>query len=326
MIHYLLSMIFFPCMCEDTDCIWRNLSDAKTSIVYGGCGIAFLSFVLLVITVALTIWSYCRFNGFREYIEMLILILSIFLMLMCFCESFQWLVIFTGKNRVYNALCIVIAFTREYLMIAIMINATCIATHLCLQICRPKCLQVIGDERKRIYRRVMWLYLLLQITVPFLFVPWPFIRNLYGVDETLCWICNDKSAEGLVIKIASWYMWPFAFILFIMISLLATSIILCKRAAVKCNCNVCSLLIVMTVLILAMPPIAVDFFYMQQTSQRRNELLDQLLGDLPISVVWLLSSVILMGRIICRMNRMTRRRHPLNRIQVNALNETSSLM
>ena len=80
---------------------------------------------------------------------------------------------------------------------------------------------------------------------PFLFVPWPVIRNLYGVDETICWICNDKFTEGLVIKIASWYMWPFAFILFIMPSvLLATSIILCKRAEVKYNNNAFSLLII----------------------------------------------------------------------------------
>ena len=294
-------------MCEDTDCTQSNLTDAKTWIIYGCCGIAFLSFILLAITIALTIWLYCRFNGFREYIEIHILILSIFLMLMSFCESFQWLVIFTGKNRVYNALCIVIAFTREYLMIAIMINATCIATHLCLQICRPKCLQVIGDERKRIYRRVMWLYLLLQITVPFLFVPWPFIRNLYGVDETLCWICNDKSAEGLVIKIASWYMWPFAFILFIMISLSATSIILCKCAAVKCNTNVCSLLTMLIGFVLVILSNIVDFAHNQHN--HNNILLGQLLSELPTSVMWLLSSVVLLGRIIYRMNFINNRRH-----------------
>ena len=252
---------------------------------------------------------------------MLIMILSIFLMLMSLCESFQWLVLYASKKDVYRALCILTAVIRQYLIIALFIHAICIAIHLILQICPPKCLRVIHHEKQRKYKCLMWIYLLLDTAVPVLFLPWPFIKNLYGVDATICWICNDKSAEGMLIKIASWYIWIFVFIVFIILSLLATCIILYRRAAVKFNTNVCSLLLIMSGLVCIAVSSTIDFAF----NHGKSIFLGQLLSDLPISVLWLLSSVVLMGRIIYRIHLGKRRRNPFVHIQVNP-NEKSSLV
>ena len=282
-----------------------NLSYVETSIIIVCCGTSFVSFLLLTSAVALGIYLYRKNNGFVEYIEIHILFLSIFLMAMSFIESFHWFAIFAGKIRAFNIGCIAIAFLRQYCSIALLVNVICIAIHLLLQICPPKCLQVIEKEKRKKYKYVIRTYLVLETMVPLLFTPWPFIYNLYGVDETVCWIsdCNfQHRADAHVMRIVLLFMWLGLVAIVILFSLLATCIILCLRASVKFNASVCSLLILTSLFF------AVSLSMCLGYSFHSDVLISQLLSDLPISMLWLLCGLVLTGRVICRITCKTSRR------------------
>ena len=265
---------------------------------------------MLATTVALSIFLYRRLHGSIEYIEVLILILSIFLMVMSFIESFHWFVIFATNKPAFNTGCIAIAFFRQYFCIALLINVVCIAIHLNLQVCPPKCLQVIGNERKKKYRYLILLYLLLETTVPSLFVPWPFLKKLYGVDATVCWIseCHGPSCldDALIMKVLLWFMWPSVVALFLMISLIATSITLCRRTSVKFNANVVSLLILASVFIVVAVLNGIEY----AINGVKNVFISQMVVDLPISAMWLICGLVLLGRIIYQIYFKNKRNYP----------------
>ena len=264
-----------------------------------------MSFLLLTSAVALGIYLYHRNNGFVEYIEIHILFLSMFLMAMSFIESFHWFAIFARKNRAFNIGCIAIAFLRQYCCIALLVNIICIAIHLLLQICPPKCLQVIEKEKRKKYKYVIWTYLVLETMVPLLFTPWPFIYNLYGVDETVCWIseCNvQHRADAHVMKIVLLLMWLGLVTSVMLISLLATCIILCLRASVKFNASVCSLLILTSLFFAVSLSMCIGYRF------HSDVLVSQLFSSLPIAILLLLCGFVLTGRIICRMSCKTSRR------------------
>ena len=178
----------------------------------------------------------------------------------------------------------------------------CIAIYLLLQICPPKRLQVIEKEKRKKYKYVIRTYLVLETMVPLLFTPWPFIYNLYGVDETVCWIsdCNFQyRADASVMKIVLLLMWLGLVAFVILFSLLATCIILCLRASVKFNASVCSLLILTSLFF------AVSLSMCIGHSFHSDVLISQLLSDLPISMLWLLCGLVLTGRVICRITCKT---------------------
>ena len=264
-----------------------------------------MSFLLLTSAVALGIYLYRRNNGFVGYIEIHILFLSMFLMAMSFIESFHWFAIFARKIRAFYIGCIAIAFLRQYCCIALLVNIICIAIHLLLQICPPKCLQVIEKEKRKKYKYVIRTYLVLETMVPLLFTPWPFIYNLYGVDETICWIsdCNvQHRADAHVMKIVLLFMWLGLATSVMLISLLATCIILCLRASVKFNASVCSLLILTSLFFAVSLSICIGYGF------HSNVLIHQLFRDLPVAILLLLCGFVLTGRVICRMSCKTSRR------------------
>ena len=274
-----------------------NLSDVETFIIIGCCGISFVSFLLLTSAVALGIYLYHRNNGFLEYIEIHILFLSSFLMAMSFVESFQWFAILARRNEEFNIGCIAVAFLRQYFSIALLVNMICIGIHLLLQICPPKCLQVIENEKRKKYKNIILMFLVLETMVPFLFTPWPFIHNSYGIDDTVCWIseCNFQyRAATRVMKIVLLFMWPLLVTSLTLISLFATCIILRLRASVNFNANICSLLILVLVFFAVSLSMCIGYKF------HSDVFVSQLFNDIPISMLWLTCGLVLIGRAIFR--------------------------
>ena len=177
---------------DRTDCA-NNLTAAERSIIIAYSGISFISFLILVATVGLHIYLYCRKINSAEYIGILLFIFSFFLMLFTLIESFQWFVILTDRSQAFLIGCMIIAVIHQYCLITLLTNITCIAIHLTLQICTPKCLTVIENERKKRYKYLMCLYLFIDAAVPLLYVPWPFTKMAYGPNGIVC--CMDTSMQ-----------------------------------------------------------------------------------------------------------------------------------
>ena len=207
-------------------------------------------------------------------------------------ESFQWLAIFAGKSEAFKTGCIVTAFFYQYCLIAVLTNMTCIAIHLLLQVYPPKCMAVIDLEKKKKYKCLMWLYLFLDTTVPLLYAPWPFIAKAYGQNEIICWIPKCKDQKNIW-KITLWYIWPLGVIAFVVAVIVVVFITLSLRTSVKCNTTVVALLIFMSGFSVAAIVSGVNFLI-----HPTEIILSDVLANLPVPTVLLLTSLVLVFRAI----------------------------
>ena len=263
------------------------------------CGISFVAFLILMASVSLSMYLNCKRNSSVEYIETLFLVVSLFLMVFSFIQSLQWFVLFTGRGDAYDIGCIIIGALHQYLIIALLANITCLAIHILLQMRPPKCLQVIAKEKKRKFKRIMCLYLALAAVIPVLFVPWPFIENLYGNNVSLCWIseCNEHRANALVLKIVLWFIWPLVIAAFVMVVVIVAFTTLCLHTSQKLNANLCSMLIMLSAFIAVAVMNGIVF------ALDSNGLTGQLFGIVSISLLLLLCSIVLTVRVIITYRR-----------------------
>ena len=228
----------------DVQCSLMN-KDNSTIIIANliHAGISFLSFLISVPVVLLNVIVYMRRRVAIEHMEGLFMTLSIFLLLLTLDESFQWVLFCSSVG------CAVVGFIREYCLIALLANTLCISIHLLLQMCQPKCLQVIDEVRKRRSKITAIVYLVCAIVTPLLFVFWPFLTGGYGKDYSYCWILNDDGASWIV-RIVLWHAWALVICVFTLLVSLIVIRRLCLRAA-NCNGDIFTLILLMLGLLYA---------------------------------------------------------------------------
>lgn len=241
-------------------------------------GISFLSFVILIHVVLLSLVVYIKRRVIIEYMEGLFMTLSVLLMMLTLNESFQW-VIFCSSIA-----CQVIGFIREYCLIALLTNTMCISFHLLLHMCPPKCLQVIVETRQRRSKMLAIIYLLCAFMVPLLFVFWPFFIS-YGIDQQYCWISNDFP-NSWYIKVLLWHAWaPLACCFALLVSVVVI-VRICLHTA-KCNADTFPLMLLMAgflyaVIINALSALLVRWSYLSSTG----------------SLTYIFSSIVLLTRAV----------------------------
>ena len=218
-------------------CVFNNTNKAATEVlIYAG--LSSLSLLFLVPTVLITIFIYLKRRVVIEHMEGLFMTLSVILLSLTLNESFQWVLFCSSIG------CEVVGFVREYCLVALLSNILCIGFHLLLQMCQPKCFQVIDEVRRKRFRKLAVVYLLFVILVPLLFVFWPFLTwAKYGKDGTFCWI-SDTAIDPWYVKLVLWHIWALLICLFTLLVSLLVIARLFLRAA-KCNADVCTLLLLM---------------------------------------------------------------------------------
>lgn len=278
----------------------NNLTASEIHLLNAYCGISCITFLILAATFGLQVYLYCRKSSFTGYIETLLLILTFFLMLYSFIETLQWLRLFTGTSKGFNDGCMAIAFIHQYCLISLLTNITCIAVHLLLQIRPPRCLAVIGEEKKRRYNCLMWLYLLLDTMIPLLISVWPFIKMAYGQDNIICWIARSKDTNH-ILKITLWLIWPLGVAAFVVTISSLTLATLHFHTSEKCNATIVTFLILMSGFILAVVLNAISFFV------RANRIIYDVFSTLCVSILLLLASFVLLIRILYIIHVKSRR-------------------
>lgn len=219
----------------DEQCSLNNNTDNIANLVYAG--ISFLSFLISVPVVLLSVIVYMKRRVTIEHMEGLFMSLSVFLLLLTLTESFQWILFCSIAG------CMVVGFIREYCLIALLTNILCISIHLLLQICQPKFLQVIDEVRRRRSKILAIVYLLCAILTPLLFVFWPFLTSSYGKDDFYCWISNYYPTSWIV-RVSLWHVWAPVICGFTLLVSLIVIRRLCLRAA-NCNADMFTLMLLM---------------------------------------------------------------------------------
>ena len=225
----------------DEHCVLNHNATNISTLVYAG--ISFLSFLLLVPTVVLSVIIYFKRKVVMEHMEGLFLTLAVIMLSLSFNESFQWVLFCSSVG------CEVVGFIREFCLISLLSNTSCIGFHLLLQMCQlqmcqPKCLHVIDEVRRRRSRILAVVYLILVILIPLLFVFWPFLKNgKYGNDSSFCWISNEFHSPWYI-RILLWHIWALLICAFTLLVSLLVVARLCLRAA-KCNADIFTLLLLM---------------------------------------------------------------------------------
>ena len=178
-------------MADDQEgCVMTDTQIKIANHIY--TGISFLSFVVGLVSVLLNRCYNCRNKSKHEVdpIEGIFITALITFCILELVESFQWFALlkdFVG--------CTVLGVVKEYVLISILVIATCMGTHLLVVLTQPKCLKVIKEEKQRRYRILQRVYITVSLVIPILFVPWPFLTVGYGKDEFLCWLAKTTSCN-----------------------------------------------------------------------------------------------------------------------------------
>ena len=202
----------------------------KTSnILY--TSLSFVSFIFGLVSVTL---NQCYYHRYRDKYPVDSTEGIIFLALFVFTtfelvDSFQWILLLRSSLP-----CTVLGAVREYVMISGLVTQICLGTHLFVLITHPKCLQVIKEEKQKMFQILQRCYLIAAFAVPALFVPWPFINTGYGKDGYLCWLAYDcnvstVSASPVVYRLLMWHFWAVLVWIFAVIMFLIAIYHYCTR-------------------------------------------------------------------------------------------------
>ena len=178
------------------------------------CSVSFASFVMCTVATTLSLHRFCwkAKTVSTERTEKLLLYLVIFSTAYAGVNCFQWFRLLVQHGKPETGMgCTVVGFGIQYCGTGILVITLCTGIHLLLLVCRPKCLNNIL-EKKKWYRALDFLYLIIAVLVPLLFVPWPWINGRYGDAGHWCWIevwdesCNRVN-DGFYEQIFLWYFW-----------------------------------------------------------------------------------------------------------------------
>ena len=202
--------------------------------------VSFISLILSVVAVVFSVLEYCWKNKISiERTERLFVYLAILAMMFSFGGCFQWIALFsTSNNTTANAICEMVAFVWMYFSTGFVVITLCVGIHFLLLMCRPKCLQVIDEEKEKKFKRIEALYCAFAVSAAIVWSPLPFINNRYGYNFWICWIKTTKDDCGMIIdgliETSIFYMSCFfamAFSLVVIIIML--SLIYCRKRKVN---------------------------------------------------------------------------------------------
>ena len=209
---------------------------------------AFVTSALLFIT------SACVRFGKRisiERTETHFVAIGCILLLYSLVSSFHWVAFYEDTSNAVAG-CTAVAILSQYSLLSLLVATTCIGAHLLLLLCQPKFLRVIDEQKRHRYKHLEFLYIGLIISLPLAFLPWPFLKNLYGRTGHLCWIkaresdrhnCNVtiQILPGFLEQIVLYYLWSFLVFGFTIFVTLFIMILICRRTR-KGNANIYTLL------------------------------------------------------------------------------------
>ena len=212
-------------------------------------GLSFVSFLISLTTLMLTISQFYKKNTSTERSELIFVLISFVLTLLTFIESFQWVFLLSGKGAGLIA-CQILGAFREHGIVMLFVLVGCIGFHLVLLQQKPKFLMVIDEVKKRRYRNLVISYTLVTLIVPIVFLPWPLVVpsvKLYGPSAYICWIsqydenCSYLTA-GLIEQAALFYVWTVIMTFMTILIVCAVSVTVCRQVPRRYTTNYCTLL------------------------------------------------------------------------------------
>ena len=201
---------------------------------------SFISLILSVVAVVFSVREYCWKNKLSiERTERLLVYLAIFAMILSFGGCFQWIALLsTSNNTAVNTICGMVAFVWMFFGTGYAAITLCVGIHFLLLMCRPKCLQVIDDEKKQKFKRIEALYCAFSVSAAIVWSPLPFINNRYGYNFWICWIKTTKDDCGMIIdgfiETSIFYLSCFFAVMFsLVVIIIMLSLICCRKRKVN---------------------------------------------------------------------------------------------
>ena len=221
---------------NESECIMTDTQIKITNIVYAS--MSFLSFIAGLLSLILDQYHYHRYKNkyqFDPIGQMCLFALAVFSTFELL-ESFQWILLFHDVVG-----CTVLGAVREYILISILTIIAFFGIHLLIVMTQPKCLQVIQEEKQKKYKMLQRMYFITSLSVPVLFVPWPFITIKYGKDVYLCWLtetdCYNTSGVAVVDIVTRLLMWHFLAVIVFLFSAVVVTFAFCQYCVHKSASN-----------------------------------------------------------------------------------------
>ena len=248
------------------------------------------------------------------------MVLSLSLLLVSFIESFQW--VFLSSSHKGKIGCVIVAAFREYALMSLLVVVTCIGIDLCLLVRQPKWLMVIVDIKRKRYRTLLVIYILLTFIFPLLFVPWPFVTHPYGYGSSyyMCWIIPNQCYEhrGFLEQLLLWHTWAVGVWLFTMV--IVVIVVLHSMRYRRLTTNSATLFSVMVVFIICILINVAEFIVdaatrMYTVYKYRERLLYVSAIGTPLQVI--IASLLLIFRAYRRNLKTAPRRRHYNELNPN---------
>ena len=191
---------------NQSECEMTETQRRIATIIYSS--FSFISFVIALIAVILNRCNHYICNQCSE-IEPIQGIFAHVMTGSCtleLFESFQWLVLLNNSIS-----CSVLGLIREYAILNMIIIVGCLGAHLIIIMKQPKWLQVIKEEKQKMYKKLQVAYIVASLVIPLLIIPWPFLTTGYGKDDYLCWLADTErcnaSQDTIKYDITHLFMW-----------------------------------------------------------------------------------------------------------------------
>ena len=157
-------------------------------------GMCLISLVVSIPGVVLGLHEYCIKNNISNLrTERLLLYLSCVASVMSLVGSFQWIAIFTAQSDKLKNICSAVGYIWLVTGIFQTTITFCLGVHFFIQICQPKQLNVLRDEKIQKYKKLEFVYLSTAIVLSLILSPWPFLDGSFGYNQWICWINIQKN-------------------------------------------------------------------------------------------------------------------------------------
>ena len=250
---------------NQSECTLTETQIRVINIIY--TGLSFVSFIVALLSV---IFNQCRRYMYKDCSENDPIqgIFAHSLIVSCLAEmfqSFQWFLLL--KNSIW---CTILGLITEYMMLSMLIVITCLGVHVLVMLTQPKCLRVIKEEKQKIYRKLLLVYIIAAFGLPLLIVPLPFFTTGYGEDEFLCWLSDIDRCTGShravidnITRTLMWHLWAVLLWIFTIAVVIFAFYRYCFKkptnTATKVDSNIISILALLITFIVAVADNALVF-------------------------------------------------------------------
>ena len=326
----MLGIVAYTCNCaqfcldmadNESECVMTDIQIKITTIVYAS--VSFLSFIAGLVSLILDQCHHHRYKNKYQFDPMGRMCLFALAVLSTFelFESFQWILLF------HDVGCTVLGAIREYILISLLTTVAFFGIHLLIVMTQPKCLQVIQEEKQKKYKMLQRIYFITSLSVPVLFVPWPFITIKYGEDEYVCWFADtdrcNTSGVAVVEIVTRLLMWHFLAVLLWLFSAVVVIYAFCQYCLHKSvsneskstpNENVTALVSLLIVFILSV--VANGLLFLWELVTHKSSFPLALLAAVVTPLMLIIYTLIVNIRKVC----IIRARHVNNFFESNATN------